>query len=386
MSIVLSSVVAFLASAVLTGSAAWIDLWPWRRSEGRHWTERARKLHPARGALLINLVLIPAVVTLALHCWGPGDWLVLNAVLAYAGAVTALYPTERALHPGLTPQLFARLAFGSAVIRSLRWVTLAAATLCMPSRFTTVAWMLALGYVGFELAMRLGGNMHILVALGLLKPASERLERLVAETSAELGVPVTRARVLVHLDANALAAVASREIWVTSRLLEVAPDDEIKAVCAHELGHLKESRSDIAIRIVRSLIPVPIVLVQPLGVSFGAESVLAMFALMAICWVGLQKWARSKERSADKTAVEYRHDDQVFARALERLHRVNMVPAAFKGQAMLSHPCLYDRLLAANVTPDYPRPAPPPSGGWTSTAIAALLVAVIVSGLPPPSW
>lgn len=225
----------------------------------------------------------------------------------------------------------------------------------------------------------------MLVAVRLLRPAPERLKRLVGETSRELGVPVSTARELVDLNANAMALPTSREVWFTTKLLEVAPDEEIKAVCAHELGHLNESRGAVTIRVAGSLILFPVVFIRPVFAFGGMDMVVSLFAGMSLCWLARQKWSRSKERLADTTAVEHRPNDPVFARALERIHRVNLIPASFKSQTMLSHPHLYDRLLAAKVVPEYARPKPPPSGGWTTACFAAAFAVLIASALPP-SW
>lgn len=47
-----------------------------------------------------------------------------------------------------------------------------------------------------------------------------------------------------------------------------------------------------------------------------------------------------------------------YARALEKLYEANLMPVV--GPAKEVHPHLYDRMIAAGVTPDYPRPTPPP--------------------------
>src|SRR5207249_9576995 len=46
-----------------------------------------------------------------------------------------------------------------------------------------------------------------------------------------------------------------------------------------------------------------------------------------------------------------------YARALEKLHRLNLMPAVTSGSGV--HPSLYDRMIAAGVTPDYRRPVAP---------------------------
>jgi hypothetical protein len=47
----------------------------------------------------------------------------------------------------------------------------------------------------------------------------------------------------------------------------------------------------------------------------------------------------------------------------------------------LTHPHLYDRMLDAGVTPDFPRPAPAKRTAWTSTVVfLGMLVGAAVIG------
>lgn len=64
-------------------------------------------------------------------------------------------------------------------------------------------------------------------------------------------------------------------------------------------------------------------------------------------------------------------------RALTRLYQDNLVPAIIAKKH--THPDLYDRLLAAGVTPDFPKPAPARAIGWNWLFFAVLAV-VLVAG------
>ena len=52
--------------------------------------------------------------------------------------------------------------------------------------------------------------------------------------------------------ANALALPVTRELIFTERLLAVCSDEEVAAICAHELAHLTESKAVLAGRLLRS--------------------------------------------------------------------------------------------------------------------------------------
>jgi hypothetical protein len=53
---------------------------------------------------------------------------------------------------------------------------------------------------------------------------------------------------------------------------------------------------------------------------------------------------------------------------LEKIYQANQLPAVMRGNNMV-HPHLYDRMLAAGVTPDYPRPQPPGRMAWPGWAV-----------------
>jgi len=80
------------------------------------------------------------------------------------------------------------------------------------------------------------------------------------------------------------------------------------------------------------------------------------------------------ERRADAMATVHEGPSPgTYARALERLYQINQMPAVMPGKR--THPNLYDRLLAAGVTPAYPRPAAPARLTWQLCVVMLLLVA-----------
>ena len=86
------------------------------------------------------------------------------------------------------------------------------------------------------------------------------------------------------------------------------------------------------------------------------------------------------EKRADQTAAENQINEGVYARALEKLYRENQLPAINVNDRQ-THPHLYDRMVAAGITPDYPRPGRPKKMIWVGTAYACalgLLLALLV--------
>jgi len=83
--------------------------------------------------------------------------------------------------------------------------------------------------------------------------------------------------------------------------------------------------------------------------------------------------ARICEKPAEMSNVELRppteSDESVYAPALEKLYRENQLPAVNINDRQ-THPHLYDRMLAAGITPNYPRPGRPKKMTWVGTVYA----------------
>ena len=88
------------------------------------------------------------------------------------------------------------------------------------------------------------------------------------------------------------------------------------------------------------------------------------------------------EKRADALARQEQTGDGIYARTLEKLYQANQMPAVMP-RGRRTHPHLYDRMLAAGLTPDYPRPAPPGRitlPGWVIIAgivVMALALALV---------
>src|SRR5262245_57240378 len=70
------------------------------------------------------------------------------------------------------------------------------------------------------------------------------------------------------------------------------------------------------------------------------------------------RFSRRLEHRADRIARDAQPGEGAYARALARVHEVNLSPVVAPGKGS-SHPHLYDRLMAVGAPPDYPRPKAP---------------------------
>jgi Zn-dependent protease with chaperone function len=107
-----------------------------------------------------------------------------------------------------------------------------------------------------------------------------------------------------------------------------------------------------------SLAIFPLIFFTPLIHLFGPFG----FCLPYLLMFGIlrySKWLSQRmEKRADYLALKEQTNEGVYARALEKLYRENLSPAVNVNNRQ-THPHLYDRMLAAGITPDFPRPASP---------------------------
>jgi Zn-dependent protease with chaperone function len=171
--------------------------------------------------------------------------------------------------------------------------------------------------------------------------------------------------------AQAFALPGTRKLLFTERLLELLSDDEVATICAHELAHLTESKAARCSRSIQILTFLPWIYFNPLIHAFG---LFVFFGLLFIT-IGVPRIYRkiswNLESRADKLAKANEGDAGTYARALAKLYAENLTPAV-TAKSQATHPHLYDRLLAAGVTPDFPRPAAASSVAWHGQLFAGL--------------
>jgi Zn-dependent protease with chaperone function len=202
----------------------------------------------------------------------------------------------------------------------------------------------------------------LLRGLGVLRPPDERLRGIVAGTARRMGVHEPGTWLMDVPLAQAFALPTTGELMFSSRLLEISSDEEISAICAHELAHLMESKVVLAGRIAGSMTLYPLIFVRP-AAKFGLSGVGVIVWLVSLSFILPRKLARRMEHRADKIATENQGEEGVYARALEKLYVDTLIPAVNTSKTK-THPHLYDRMLAAGIQPEYPRPAKPKKLPW----------------------
>lgn len=350
-----------------------LALIPWRRSAGKHWTERARLLYPARVSGALNILLIPINLVLALmnlEPGMPGYWL-LFGIAGWFGAVLGNFPSAHEVFPQLHFRRWLHQFVFAWMIRLGIWLVYLSCAVAMPKNFGWPTILIAGAALLIHLSGIWGFRMRLFRCTGFVKPADGRLLRIVTETTLRMSVSVRGVWILAGTYAQAYALPATRELLFSERLLQICDDGEISSICAHELGHLTEPKTVLFRRIIGSFALFPLIFFKPVVAATGQ---IAPLLLLIPIWLFLvvRGLSMRMEKRADQVAVENQIESGVYGRALEKLYRENLVPAV-NASNRRAHPHLYDRLLAAGVTPDYPKPLPPRGQSWTSRLMFAFL-------------
>lgn len=379
--------IALLAAAV-TFLANWLTLIPWRRSQGRHWTERARVLYPVRATAGSNLWALPAIAAIADVLWFPENsphW-ALVLLFGAIGAILGTIPMNREVFPRLSRRVLLRQGIITWLIRFLLWFLIIGAAAIMPDKFNFQCILIAAAVVGLLLLWSQKGWIWLSLKTGRIAPAPERLQEIVRTTAAKMKTPCDEILLIRTPIAQAYAFPDRRCVLFTERLLEILSDEEIAAITAHELGHLMEPRSRWLKRYIRWLTFLPWIFVKPLSEAMGPLAISALIIVSAIASLAFRRIAHAMEVQADTTAHAHAPDPVVYACALTKLYEDNLSPAV-NPKRRTTHPSLYDRLIAAGVTPDYPRPMPPDKmtiHGVILTVILGLLLVGLLNHLFPP--
>jgi len=317
-------------------------------------------LFPVRVTAGLNVVIIPGILNQLHFALFPeiARWWAAGAVASFLGAVLGCYYLDHEMFPQVNlPNwlLHVIVAWG---IRFFIFVPTIAAGLLMPIDVGPTALLVTAGYLTVHFAIQGGMFIRCLRLIRVLKSPSVRLKVIVTDVAAQANILVRATWQFGGVIANAFAFPVTRELAFSDRLLNICNDEEISAVCAHEMAHLGEPNVVLAGRLIGSLYLLPFIFITPLLNRLSAGGLILVF-LGVILIRRFASWlTRRMEKRADRLASKTTTNDGVYASALEKMYRENQIPAVNVSRR-LPHPDLYDRMLGAGVKPDYPRPDRP---------------------------
>lgn len=170
------------------------------------------------------------------------------------------------------------------------------------------------------------------------------------------GVRVSEVRLIRFGEARIANAMVSgllpwyRSIYVTDRMLETFTPDEIRAILAHEVGHVKKMHLwwylALGAASVIVMTQTQAMLAQLLSMP---HSQLPGNVILLTWWcLGFPFFSRMFERQADRYGLLLTGDAAAFARALEKLATVNCSARTTGiGEWFGSHPDIDKRIAAA---------------------------------------
>ncbi len=368
----LDTVAMFAIALGVTAVLNWAALRPFRRVAAAHWSERARLLWPVRRGAAIAGVAVPLAVWRVMFRTGHATVMevVVSLLAVFAGGLLAGFVVHHAAFPQRRLREWISLMLCLIVLRYgpfFAWLFTG-----ISSAFDMAAARPWLGVAIFmQLFVSSGAWLWLLRGLGLMHRGAPELEAMVRELAERLGVSVKHVWETAPVAANAVASPLWRAVVVSRETIEVLAPEELRSILAHELGHLGEPRRVTVLRALGGCWSAPLGALGWAVHGWGFAGVALVLATMVIWLRWTLRLSRSEEHRVDAVAREAVGSGEVAARALEKLHAAGSIPATLP-TAQMTHPSLFDRMLAAGVTPDFERPAVPKRwgvNGWASLAV-----------------
>lgn len=346
------------------------------------WTERARWTHVATASALTSTIFLPAVaVLLVVILIGPLSAVsapVVAAVVSLLGILGSIAAFRHMTRWAYGEAAGMRQAFAGWILTFAPIAMFALLGWFAPASFASwlmIPWVLAgVGIVAVWLRLPL-----LLIPMGLGRAGDDRLVDGVSRASRDAGVHVDRIVELYSARPNAFAAPWISTLVFTTAMLEITTDDELEAICHHELAHFGEPAGTIRLRQMQLLVFIPIAALKPLLNSVGIFGVLAVL-LAALGILDLvRRRGVSAEAVADGVAIQASHQSVAFGRAIEKAYRIGLIPAVVRRP---SHGQLHERLEVAGIEVDFEIPKPP--SFWPHPVGLSIAVLVIVVGVLSP--
>ncbi len=351
--------VIVLAGASLAILLNLIGIIAYRKTVGAHWTERARVLYPARLAAKTYILFLPVIVVALLRLTWPAasDHVFIELAVALCGVLLGTWFFDSEVVPWLTWKIWWQEVVLGWGIRAVRWSVYVVAISQIGPHWRWQSALIAGGVIVFDLWMGLGGLMRLFRALGQVPDAPERVRAIVSEVCQRMKVPMPAVWSSPSSMCNAMALIWIRALLFTDVLIERLSDAELRGIAAHEVAHLDESRATRVFRVAAFLAVWPWLFIRSLIGVLGAAGIFTLLGWWWFVRYAMVALARRMELRADRAAVEMDETQKAeYAAGLARIYEVSLMPAVMPNGRQ-THPHLYDRMLAAGVTPDFPRPA-----------------------------
>ena len=348
-----------------------------------HWTERARRSYPFQIFLGFGALLLPVIYAAGFNYYPSFAlpvpkwllfWIVLAVGIMACNAVVVRWAQRYRDKAGTALQNLQDIGI-TLFIYLPTFVIFMIMAANLPAQWNLQAGLVIAAGVFAYFWIQFGGWIKLGRLFRLLVPANGELVDDAVALAHRWGRPKPAIWIIRWRKANALAFPFSNAIVVTEKLRAVLSRDETNAVLAHELAHLCEDQVTRFMRLLMPLLLLPLFTVSLWWPSDNWNGFIVCYAILIFGFFLLRKRARRMEERADSFGKEAEKEAGIYPLALAKLYEANLVPAVMSGKRKV-HPHLYDRLLAAGVTPDYPRPKPP--GRWGFLAAFLTIAANVI--------
>ncbi|MDB6039109.1 MAG: hypothetical protein JWM99_2950 [Verrucomicrobiales bacterium] len=359
-------IASFVGAACIAAGLNYFGSFSWRRSIGKHWTERARLLYPIRVSRTLNLFLISACAILGCLAANQGwrDFWPFCGLAAFCGALLGSYPLDHQILPELNfKRWFSQLLVISGS-RLLIYGPLLVVAIFLPRHWGWKMGLVILMAALWHLWIVSFGFSVVLRWVGVLKPLPNMAVSVLQECFDKTSITPCNLWLIRTPLMYAAALPVTKGLIFSDGMLNKCNEGELRAICFHELAHLAEGRAVIFKRIAGSFTLFPWVLINPSMGAWGHAGLTLIYMLMALMMVFNRRLNRSLEVRADGLAAGHDATDGEYAKVLEKLYMLNQMPAVMESKNR-AHPHLYDRMMAAGVIPDYERPGTPDHVSWT---------------------
>jgi Zn-dependent protease with chaperone function len=324
-----------------------------------HWHKRAHLLWPGRVFSNYSALALPTVFIGSLTAFRDTSPMVHPLIfwfLCFFAAVHASFAMrQRYQLPALRYCEYWRRWFCEVLILSTPYLITVVSIFVSEDHWTTTSTIQLVILLALFLAHAFGVSLFLTKKLGWAKPG---LHPFVEPLAQAANIPAPPTFILQLLTANALAFPFSRQLGFGDRLVHELSDEEISAVCRHEIAHLTEPALVKISRLSFISFLLPLAMIGPIIGTFGLPVWLVLYLIAVVILAQFNKLSRKMEDRADSHGARTPNSDHEYACALERLYEMNLIPAVLK-KRNLTHPDLYDRLARVGAPPSYPRPAPP---------------------------
>ena len=354
------------------------------------WTERARAAYPVRRAISLTYWFSVGFIVAAL---ADGQNPLLR--IPYAEVVALCLPAVvlglAVINYAIAPRLGNRpfrwgrwfRCFAAAWLMFPGWLILLSVLLAMPNEIGMRAAIAAAVGLATYAYSGIFGTLSFLCHLGLASRPSPSLATAVSEASQKTGITPAAVYEVELWTANAFALMIPNQVAFSRRAVEILDHQQLVALCCHEFAHLAEPRKVKLIALASYFAVFPIVFVNLIFDRFGWTGISGLGLFIAAIFVRLRVMKRRMEGSADAAASRHELDQGVYAAALERIYSDSKIPAVLRSPGAHGH--LYDRMIAAGVTPNFGRPAPP-SRSREYAALAVGLALVLLFFVALDKW